>query len=112
MKDIKIVLRELIEYYDTHRAVGNTHLMRKGVDNVPCFVVHTTQIEGESMGYEPGMVEVIDINNIDKLLGKNKPIAFDNAALSSILYRSLVRIKYLEEELNEVRMKSNLEDVR
>lgn len=98
MKNIKEVLDELVRYYCTHRAVGSTHTMMKGVENNPkARAVCLTQHHGKNIGLDRKRIVLID--RLETLAGIKAPLAFDNLTLQVLFQECRTYIRKLEDEI-------------
>jgi len=91
-------LEILLQYYLSTRRAGHTTLMKEGTNHYDkdFFVLAHNMEYGETMGFGPK--SAVSWQNLDKLIGHNKPLAIDNGPMTELLADVLVRIEALKEE--------------
>lgn len=99
--DVTVLLRNLITML-SFRGIGNTTLMRRGVDASPhCCVLVKQHRDSASLGIPKD--KVVTLEQADRLfflIGRHRtPLAIDHAALAEILTAALDRIIELERAL-------------
>lgn len=101
IRDVTVLLRNLITML-SFRGIGNTTLMRRGVDATPTCLVLVKQHKGsDPLGIPKDKVVTLEqASRLFFLVGRHyAPLAIDHAALAEILTAALDRILELERAL-------------
>jgi len=101
MSKIKKQLTELAGYLSTVRQVGHTYTMLHGAAKSErvAIVVHNYRM-GEIIKKDAPNADMVSLNNMDALRGRNHPLAFDNAALYQLFSDAVKEITRLEDKSN------------
>ena len=91
-------LEKLLNYYLETRQVGHTTLMKEGTNHYDkdFFVLTMNMQHGDAIELKPK--NIISWQNIDRLIGHNKPLAIDNGTMTELLIDAIMRIEALDEE--------------
>lgn len=96
-------LRKIQQYYESTRAVGHTEGMICGINetHAPLVLIHQYTMKPyiEKQLYAPSKVKFESINSSQMLLGMNRPLFIDNAALTVLLTKAF-------EEIDAVRLEN------
>lgn len=101
---IQKTLEELLQYYQTTRAVGHTYAMingAKNTDNV-LVLVHSQKYASEIKAKYP-KAEFTGFLNLEGLRGKRKPLLIDNGAMCAILQNALIEIRELQKQNKDLK---------
>lgn len=101
---IKEKLKILYNYYNFTRKVGHTSLLKIGIDNFKDDKIVLVGLNRCCTYINESINNVISLNSLNKLIGKNLPMAIDNDALSIILNESINEIEKLEQEIVKYKM--------
>jgi hypothetical protein len=90
------------------RQVGHTNLILNGLNNTAHGIVVTHNNKYRKELTENTACDYVSIQNLDKLIGSNKPIVIDNCALSILLSSAINEIENLrlDKELLEDKLKA------
>jgi hypothetical protein len=91
-------IKLLKNYYELTRKAGHTRLMKQGTKNYeePFFIITPTMNYNGEMECKPD--GVVSWNNLKKLYGSKRPIAFDNSTLGVIFEEITDYIEDLQRE--------------
>lgn len=118
MSRIKKTLSALIHYYDASRQAGHTTTALYAVKNTQAILVGPNEsfcryLSGEKgvgsidehikLREEGSKIEVISINNLERLEGRREPIVFDNATLHILFVDALREIQRKEESIKKMK---------
>jgi hypothetical protein len=100
-----------LDYLDRTRGSGYTRLLIEGLEKHPeaILICHTFSYADtirELAGHNKKSSVNLYYNYPDKLMGNDKPLAFDNAALTSLFRDCLTYIRELEKENIELKRKN------
>ena len=106
--DIKIKLGTLVSYYEHTRRAGHTTLMKEGINNYQgdkILVAYKLEQGKIILDRKTDDVKIVSVNNIESLIGDNKPITFDNYALQTIFEEAYNEISRLRDEVSSLKLK-------
>jgi len=86
----------LYEYYISTRQKGHTKLIKEGLenfdgDNIPIVITHSADMGNYISKSISKDIDFITLNSLYKLVGDNRPIVFDNAAMY-VMLKSVINI--------------------
>ena len=94
------------------RRVGNTSLMKEGINNYQgdkILVAYNNEHGNTILEDKTDGISIVSVNNIESLIGSNKPIAFDNFALHIIFEEALREINRLQEQVDALKLKVEID---
>lgn len=106
MSDIKTTLIELVRYYNSNRGVGHTTAVVAGAENMEdCIVVAANRLDAHRLaaGDMFTVITLAELEEGDKVRGRECPMVLDNYALTELAHQSLAEIRRLEDKIAEMK---------
>ncbi len=109
MSTIRDKLEILLQYFQRNRGVGHTTVMVRGVADSENVVVlaHDYSFHDVISTLCGKKVDVVTLNTLDELIGRNTPLVIDNGAMTLLLRDALFEITTLTNKCRKYQMLLN-----